>query len=62
MKDILVSLLVMEEFPEDKAYWLVEDIFKQIADPENGLTKEKQEILIASGKMNRDAFVEVIFR
>ena len=62
MKDILISLLVMERFPEDKAYWLVEDIFKQIADPETGLTKEKQEVLVASGKMDREAFAEVIAR
>ena len=62
MKDILVSLLVMEGFPEEKAYWLVEDIFKQIAEPDNGLTKEKQEALAATGKMDRGAFAEVISR
>ena len=62
MKDILVSLLVMEGFPEEKAYWLVEDIFKQIAEPDNGLTKEKQEVLVATGKMDRGAFAEVISR
>ena len=62
MKDILVSLLVMEGFPEEKSYWLVEDIFIQIAEPDNGLTKEKQEVLVATGKMDRDAFVEVILR
>ena len=88
MKDILVSLLVMQGYEEDKAYWLVEDIFKQIKEPDKEkprpdetkgteqnketprsaearrmeLNKEKQETVIQSGKMDRDAFVEIIFR
>ena len=62
MKEILVSLLVMEGFPEEKAYWLVEDIFKQIAEPDNGLPKEKQEVLISTGIMDRESFVQVIGR
>jgi hypothetical protein len=63
MKDILISLLVMEGFPEEKAYWLVEDIFKQvIAETDNGLPKDKKEAMMSTGKMDREAFVEVVSR
>ena len=63
MKDILKSLLVMEGFPDEKAYWLVEDVFKQvIAEPDNGLPKDKKEVLISSGKITREGFVDVVMR
>ena len=63
MKDILKSLLIMEGFPEDKAYWMVEDIFKQvIVEHDNGLPKDKKEALVSSGKMSREDFVTVVMR
>ena len=63
MKDILKSLLIMEGFPEDKAYWLVEDIFKQvIVEHDHGLPKDKKEALVSSGKMSREDFVTVVMR
>ena len=63
MKDILKSLLIMEGFPEDKAYWMVEDIFKQvIVEHDTGLPKDKKEALVSSGKMSREDFVTVVMR
>ena len=63
MKDILKSLLIMEGFSEDKAYWLVEDIFKQvIVESDHGLPKDKKEALVSSGKMSREDFVTVVMR
>ena len=63
MKEILVTLLVMEGFPEDKAYWLIEEVFQQvIKEQDNGLPKDKKEQLVSTGKMSREDFVDVVLR
>lgn len=63
MKEILTTLLVMEGFPEDKAYWLIEEVFQQvIKEQDHGLPRDKREALVSTGKMSREDFVEVVLR
>ena len=63
MKEILTTLLVMEGFPEEKAYWLIEEVFQQvIKEQDHGLPKDKKEQLVSSGKMSREDFVAIVLR
>ena len=53
----------MEGFPEDKAYWLIEEVFQQvIKEQDHGLPRDKREALVSTGKMSREDFVEVVLR
>ena len=63
MKEILTTLLVMEGFPEEKAYWLIEEVFQQVIKEQDfGLPKDKKEQLVSTGKMSREDFVDIVLR